>query len=152
MTAHAHDPSTHRDSRPAPATAGARTTSALPRWLLPALAVGIVAAGLVVACVVSLSTVIYAGLFGGMILMHVGGHGGHGGHGGPAGSGSHSGQGAAASRNVELSQLSPGSQPGPARSTSGLDDRASDDPNRSETHDHDQRNAHSCHRPGRTGS
>jgi hypothetical protein len=145
MTTHAHDPSTHRVGQSAPATIGARSTSTRSRWLLPALAVGIVAAALVVAGVVSLSTVLYAGLFGGMILMHVGGHGDHGRHGGHAGPGSHSGHGADASRDEDLSRPSPGSQPGPARSTSGLDDRASGDPNGSETHDHDQRNPHSCH-------
>jgi len=37
------------------------------------------AAVLVMAGVVELSTVFYAGLFGGMILLHLGGHG-HGGH------------------------------------------------------------------------
>ena len=139
MTTHAHDPSTHRLGRSAPATIGARTTSTHSRWLVPALAVGIVAAALVVGGFVSLSTVLYAGLFGGMILMHVGGHGGHG------GSGGHRGHGADASRDEDLSRPSPGSQPGRARSTSGLDHRALDDPNGSETHDHDQRDTHSCH-------
>ena len=112
MTAQAHDPSTHRRSRPAAGAPGAPTVPTRLRWLLPALAVGIVAAGLVVAGVVPLSTVLYAGLFGGMILMHARGHGGHGGHGG---------------------------------SSSRLDDRASDDQRESETHDHDQRNRHTCH-------
>jgi len=105
----------------------------LPRWLLPGLAAGLVVTGLVVAGVLSLSAVLYIGLFGGMLLMHVGRHGGHGGHGGHA------------SRDDDLSHSSPGPQPGRSRSASGLDDRAAGDPNRSETPDHDQRNAHSCH-------
>ncbi len=104
-----------------------------PRWLLPGLVAGLVLAGLVLAGVLSLSTVVYAGLFGGMILMHLGGHGGHGGHGGDA------------SRDEALSRPSPGSQPGRSRSTSGLGDRAADDPRGSETQDHDQRSSHSCH-------
>ncbi len=145
MTAHAHDPSTQRGRRRGPAAEGARTTPARPRWLLPALAVGIVAAGLVVAGIVSLSTVLYAGLFGGMILMHVGGHGGHGGHGGDAGPGGHGDHGADVSGDDSLSQRSPGSQPGRSRSGGGLDDRAVDDPNGSETQDHDQRSAHTRH-------
>ncbi len=129
MTAHAHDPSTHRVSRPAPVIPIAPTTSTLPRWLLPALAVGIVVAALVVGGVVSLSTVLYAGLFGAMILMHAGGHGGHGGHVGHAGPDSHGGQGAEVSRDDDLSQPSPGSQSERSRSTGRRDDRASHDPN-----------------------
>lgn len=82
----AHDPATHGGNPlPEPTTTGvAPTRSSRPRWLLPGLLVAVVAAGLVAAGVVSLSTVLYVGLFGGMILMHVGGHGhgGHGGHGG----------------------------------------------------------------------
>jgi hypothetical protein len=87
MTAHAHDPAGHADTaRPdAPAGTGAATVLARPRWLVPGLAVGLVVAALLVAGVVSLSTVLYVGLFGGMILMHVGGHGGHGGHAGHGG-------------------------------------------------------------------
>jgi hypothetical protein len=111
---------------------------------MPSLAVGIVAVGLVATGVVSLSTVLYAALFGGMILMHVGGHG-HGGHGGHTGSSGHSGHRADASRGDDLSQPSPGSQAASPRSSSGLEDRASDDSKGSETHDHDQRNTHSCH-------
>ena len=51
-----------------------------PRWLGPLAVAAVIAAVLVLAGVVALSTVFYAGLFGGMILMHVRGHG-HGGHG-----------------------------------------------------------------------
>jgi len=137
----AHDPSTHSGSRPASVAAGTPTIANRPRWLMAALAVGIVAVGLVATGVLSLSTVLYAGLFGGMILMHVGGHG-HGGHGR---SGSHARHGAGIPRDEDLSRPSPGSQPASPRSSSGLEDRASDDPKASETHDHDQRNTHSCH-------
>lgn len=59
---------------------------ARPWWLLPALIAGVLAAGLVIVGFVSPSTAISAGLFGGMMLMHLGGHG-HGGHGGPGGDG-----------------------------------------------------------------
>lgn len=72
MTAHVHD------DQEAASPVGQKR--ARPRWLLPALIVAIVAGGLVLAGVVPLSTVLYGGLFGGMIMMHVGGHGGHGGH------------------------------------------------------------------------
>ncbi len=54
--------------------------SGRPRWLGPLAVAAVIAAVLVLAGVVTLSTVFYAGLFGGMILMHVGGHG-HAGHG-----------------------------------------------------------------------
>jgi hypothetical protein len=54
--------------------------SGRPRWLAPLAVAAVIAAVLVLAGVVALSTVFYAGLFGGMILMHVGRHG-HGGHG-----------------------------------------------------------------------
>lgn len=55
--------------------------SGRPRWLAPLAVAAVIAAVLVLAGVVALSTVFYAGLSGGMILMHVGGHG-HGGRGG----------------------------------------------------------------------
>ena len=54
--------------------------SGRPRWLAPLAVAVVIAAVLVLAGVVALSTVFYAGLFGGMILMHLGGHG-HGGRG-----------------------------------------------------------------------
>lgn len=84
MTAHAHDPSVYPvadDVDQAPDATRTGSTSARPRWLLPGLTVGFVIAGLVVAGIVSLSTVLYVGLFGGMLLMHMGGHGMHGGQG-----------------------------------------------------------------------
>lgn len=82
MTAHAHDHGSEDAVRP--------RTIRRPRWLVPAVGVGVVAGGLVLAGVIPLTTMIYAGLFGGMLLMHLGGHGGHGGHGahdGPGGLG-----------------------------------------------------------------
>lgn len=141
MTAHTHDRSTQSFD---PATGSAR-----PRWLLPALVGGAVVVVLVVFGVLSPSVVLYGGLLGGMVLMHAGGHGGHGGHGGGGGQGGHGGHAGAAGGadpgNVDLSQPSPGAQLAPSGSAQSLDDRASDDSNGSETHDHDQRNAHSCH-------
>lgn len=54
-----------------------------PRWLIPVTIAATVAIVLVLTGLVSVSAVLYAGLFGGMMLMHLGGHGGHGGgHGG----------------------------------------------------------------------
>ena len=151
MTAHVHDPSAHDDGRrPGPAaTGGAAMASARPRWLVPALAVGIIAAALVVAGVLSLSTVLYAGLFGGMILMHLGGHGGHGGghagHGGGQG-GRHDGHGGGtASDPNDLRRPSSDSQPLASGSSGGLDDRASIHGTGSEIDEHDQHSAHGCH-------
>ncbi|MBI2763689.1 MAG: hypothetical protein HYX54_08090 [Chloroflexi bacterium] len=69
------------------ATNSAAPAAARPRWLIPGLAVGVVAIALVVTGVLSVSSVLYAGLIGGMLLMHLGGHGGHGGHGSPDGQG-----------------------------------------------------------------
>ena len=99
-------------------------------WLLPALAIGVLAIGLVVAGVVSLSTVLYAGAFGGMLLMHLGGHGhghGNGGHGGGAHGGGHSNDPqprprwlSAAARQAQVI---------------GPDERAARQPNRTEGHD-----------------
>ena len=92
MTAHVHDPAMHPldEAVDAPSAASSATgTSTRPRWFVPGIAVGVVVAGLVLAGVVSLSTALSAGLFGGMLLMHLGGHGMHGGHGG--GGGAHGG-------------------------------------------------------------
>jgi hypothetical protein len=80
MTPNVQDPSAP-DVRPQPGQArNERRTpaGARPRWLLPGMVSGLVAAALVVAGVVPLSTVLYVGMFGGMLLMHLGGHGGHG--------------------------------------------------------------------------
>jgi hypothetical protein len=129
MTAHAHDHSAQ--------SAPTATRSARPRWLLPALVVGVVVGALVVFGVLSPSAVLYGGLIGGMLLMHAGGHGGHGGHGdhgggtGQGGHGSHGGEaGGSTSDAVNLSRRSLGSQPGPSGSGEGPDDRALNDPNR----------------------
>ena len=98
MTVHAHDPAAQGEHQsPAPAAIDAiATTTARPRWLLPGLAVASIAGALVVAGVLSLSTVLYAGLLGGMLLMHLGGHGGHAGHGSQGSAGVHAGHGGGA--------------------------------------------------------
>ncbi len=62
----------------------------MPFVIDPGIVGAIVVVGLVVAGVASLSTVLYVAFFGGMILMHVGGHG-HRGHG--AGGIDHGGRG-----------------------------------------------------------
>ena len=83
MTAHVHDSSTRRtDEADGAAPAVRANGSNRPRWLLPAIAGGLVVAVLVAYGVLSPSAVLYGGLFGGMLLMHVGGHGNHGGHAG----------------------------------------------------------------------
>ena len=145
MTAHAHDPAAHTDGRrPLPAGTGAtKATAARPRWLMPGLLVVIAAAGLVVAGVLSLSTVLYAGLFGGMILMHVGGHGGHGSHGG--GRGGHGDHGDDPTNAEDLSARSPGPQAPGSVFKGELEDRASTDRRGNETDDHDQHSSRGCH-------
>ena len=140
MTAHIHDPATHADGgRPHPAYIDAPRSSR-PRWLLPGLVIGLVLGGLVVAGAVPLSTVVYAGLFGGMILMHVGGHG-HGSH----GSHDSASQDRAPSDRDDLSLRSPGSQPAEAVSARGLEERADRTPTRGENANDDQHGPHGCH-------
>ena len=150
MTAHVHDPSIEAadtDGGSSAATGRPDPVIARSRWLLPALAAVVVATGLVVAGVVSASMVLSVALFGGMLLMHLGGHGhgGHGGHGdaGPGGQGGHDERGVV--RDEDLSGGSRGSQPARPGFNDGPDDRASDDQNRNETIDHDQQRSHSCH-------
>jgi hypothetical protein len=145
MTAQVHDDPMHEaGQRPAipAAGAGAVRQTSQPRWLLPGLAIGLVAAGLLLAGVVSLSTVVYAGLFGSMLLMHTGGHGGHGMHGGSAGHDGHRGSSNSAN---DLSQHSHGFQSELSGSAAGLDDRATNEPTARETDDHDQHSSHGCH-------
>jgi hypothetical protein len=147
MTTHAHDPASHADSRRPGSAADATTTAARPRWLLPGLAAGIIIIGaLVVGGVLSLSTVLYAGMFGGMLLMHLGGHGGHGGHGrhGPhAGHGRDEGD---TEPDVDdLRNPSSDAQVQRPGSRDELDDRAATIQDGSETQDHDKRGAHGCH-------
>lgn len=129
-----------RRSDPA-ATNPAQSRPTRPRWLLPGLAAAFVAAGLVVAGVVSLTTMFYLVAFGGMLLLHLGGHG-HGGHGGHAGHGGHGSP--ATSDDQDLSGGSDASQPSRSALGGELDDRAPNQ-NRSETHDDDEHSSHGCH-------
>jgi hypothetical protein len=147
MTTHAHDPASHADSHRPGSAADATTAAARPRWLLPGLAAGIIIGALVVAEVLSLSTVLYAGLFGGMLLMHLGGHGGHGGghgrHGPHAGHGRDDGD---TEPDVDdLRNPSSDAQVQRPGSRDELDDRAVTIQDGSETQDHDKRGAHGCH-------
>ncbi len=57
-------------------------TASRPRWLLPAIAVAAAAAALLYLGVLTPSSLLTIGLFGGMIGMHLFGHGSHAGHGG----------------------------------------------------------------------
>ena len=143
MTTHAHDPSIEgADLAPGGTTATGHPDAAIRRrgWLMVALAIGLLAIGLVVAGVVSLSTVLYVGAFGGMLLMHLGGHG-HGAHGGGAHGGGAHGDGA---HGNDLSRGSGGSQQQPTGSGDELDDRAANQQNGTESDD-DQHSSHGCH-------
>ena len=143
MTAQVHDHSTHETGQ-RPASRAARDDvvrqAGQPRWLWPGVAAGLVLTGLVIAGVLSLSAVLYIGLFGGMLLMHGGGHGGHGGHSGHEDHG-----GDTPSDTQALSHRSHGSKSEQPGSAAGLDDRATSDPKASETDDHDQHTSHGCH-------
>jgi len=152
MTAHVHDPATDRGAAPAPDSPGpAPMAWTRPRWLVPGLLVALVVAGLVVAGVLPFSAVLYGGLFGGMVLMHAGGHG-HGGHGGHGGGGhaAHgdgaSAQGKAADDVTESLRLrSPDSQSRSGTLDRGLGDRAATTMTTDETKDDDEHRSHSCH-------
>ena len=140
MTTQIHDHSMHEAGQ-RPASRAARgdavRQAGQPRWLWPAVAAGIVVTGLVIAGVLSLSLVLYIGFFGGMLLMHGGGHGGHS---------SHEDHGGGPTSDTEaLSQRSPGSQSEQPSSAARLDNRATNDPKASETVDHDQHTSHGCH-------
>ena len=74
----------HDHSQQATAARVAPMGRSRPRWLVPGLIAVITGAGLVLAGVIPFSTALSAGLIGGMLLMHLGGHGGHGGHGADA--------------------------------------------------------------------
>jgi hypothetical protein len=138
MTAHVHG-STSQGGAATDAAPPGRTPATLTRpwWLLPGVVGALLVGGLVVAGIVSLSTVLYLGLFGGMMLMCMGGHG-HGGQG-------HGAHGSAPDENESLSQRSSGAQPGGSGSAAGLDRRAPHDPTTSETERHDQHSSPGCH-------
>lgn len=144
MTTNVHDAAAHGGgphAEPA-ATRGWSLAALRPRWLVPGLVVAVIVGGLVVAGVISLSTVLYVGLFGGMMLMHLGGHG-HGGHGG----GGHVGRGQDihADEAEDLSRRSSDAQVAESGSVAGLDRRVRDDTTTDETDHHDQHRAHSRH-------
>lgn len=139
MSAHVHDGSIRPDRRQAPAGGGgAGARPALPRWLLPGLAVATVAAGLVAAGVVPLSTMLFVALIGGMVLMHAGGHGGHGAH-GAHGDRHDTGQGDADDPRRRSAALPEGAEP----SRRATEDVAPDDG--SEGDDDDRRTSGGCH-------
>lgn len=127
MTAHAHDvpQPDNEQGGGQPIRAEWSTSASRPWWMMPALAAVLVVGGLVAAGILSLSTVLYVGLFGGMMLMHVGGHGMHGGHGG----GGHAGH---ASRTADAQ----GDERPSGHGTGG---------NGEEDHDHAQHTSHGCH-------
>lgn len=57
-------------------------TGRRPRWVLPALLLAVAAGVLLYLGVITPSSLLSIGLFGGMIGMHLFGHGMHGGHAG----------------------------------------------------------------------
>lgn len=147
MTAHVHDQATHgpaSDGQP-PGRAAANPTR--PRWLLPGIVGAVVVGALVVGGVIPLNAVLYAGLFGGMLLMHGGGHGhghggnantGHGAHGSPPGDATAG----------DLSRRSSGAQGATSGSEMEPHDGAVDRSTAGETkHDdqQDQNRSRSCH-------
>jgi len=144
MTAHAHDPSTHltpSEDGPMPAARAAGSTR--PRWLLPALAGGIAVAALVVYGILPPSAVLYGGLFGGMLLMHRGGHGGHGG-------GGHGGHGGATPTSTgkpdrPSDRPSDGSRADRTDSDAGPDRSPANDVTGTVTDDNNRRGSHGCH-------
>jgi hypothetical protein len=146
MTAHVHDPAMHPVDEAVDTPAASRSaggTPTRPRWLLPGLAAGVLVAGLVLAGVVSLSTALYAAMFGGMLLMHVGGHGMHGGYGGD-GHGRHAGDGSSDGRvPSEPQRISPPDEPGSAGGEKGHG--GPDEGRGIEAPQHDQRGSHGCH-------
>jgi len=58
---------------------------------MPALIIAIIAGGLVLAGIVPPSTMFYTGVFGAMLLMHLGGHGAHADHTDHTGQAGHTG-------------------------------------------------------------
>ena len=111
-----------------------------PGWLFPALIGVPVVGALLVFGLLSPSLLLYAGLFGGMMLLCMGGHG-HAGH----GDGGHGSHGDGANRAGDLSRRSSGAQPAGSGSSMGPDGRAADDSTTSEISRHDQPSSNSCH-------
>ena len=132
MTAHVHDSSTHHTrGEDGAVPAGQATGSTRPRWLLPALVGAIAVAVLAAYGVLPLSAVLFGGLFGGMLLMHVGGHGGH--------------EGGTPSATEDFRHPSGGSSPDRTDFDAGPDQSATNEPNGIETHGHAERSSHGCH-------
>jgi hypothetical protein len=75
MAATEHDHSVHQQTQ----RDGGTTQPARPSWFLAALGAAAVGIGLVIAGMISATTLIYVGVIGGMLLMHLG-HAGHGSH------------------------------------------------------------------------
>ena len=147
MNAHTHHAAEHASGTPLASArpASEATTASRPRWLLPGLVGALIVGGLVVAGVVSLSVVLYVGLFGGMILMHTGGHS-HGGHGGSSQVGAgRDPRGDRADDAADLRRHSPATHDPESRSGAGLDARARTDSTTSETDDHDSHTSRGCH-------
>ena len=135
MTAHVHDSSARRTDDANGVVPAVRSGgSTRPRWLLPAVAGGLVVAVLVAYGILSPSAVLYGGLFGGMLLMHVGGHGNHGGHGG----GTTTGTG-------DIHRPASGALSDQTGRSAGPDHAPTDAPSGSESEGNAERDSHGCH-------
>ena len=130
MAEHDHIPASGNPGR------GSGTRSG---WVMPGLLVTLAAGGLVAADVVSLSAVLYAGLLGGMMLMHLGGHG-HAFHGG-----GRSADSTGRSEDAVLSRRSFESQDQAPASRAGSEQRAANDTSTTESSDDGQHDAPGCH-------
>lgn len=147
MNANTHHAADHAAGTPLASARGASeaTTAPRPRWLLPGIVGAVFVGGLVVAGVVSPSVALYVGLFGGMILMHTGGHN-HGGHGGSSqGGAGREPRGDRADDAADLSSHSSAAHDPESGSGAGLDARARNDSATSETQDDDQHTSRGCH-------
>ncbi len=146
LGSHPHATGSSADGPPEAGAGSAVRRARRSRWLVPAVAAVALVLGLVLAGIVPLSTVIYAGLFGGMILMHIGGHG-HGGHGHAVGREAARPTEAAAERSdaADLREPSADAQRRPIRSTRTLDRRAAHTHTLGETNEHGEHPSRCCH-------
>lgn len=145
MTVHVHDSSTHVPAGRSQAPAAPGSGSTRPRWLLPGIVVGLLAVALVLTGAVSASTMLLAGLVGGMLLMHAGGHGGAGGHAGHGDSGGQAGhRGSATSDTADPGRPFPASTRAHTGTDAGPGQPSSNDVGQGEARGNAQHDTHAC--------
>jgi hypothetical protein len=131
MNAHVHGPTSEGGGANDGAPVGrARATLRRRPWLVPSAFAALLVGGLVIAGIVSLSTVLYLVLFAGLMLMCMGGHG-HGGQG-------HGAHGSAHDADERLLQRSSGALPERLRISRPLAQPSQQEPTTSEVERHDQ--------------